>query len=442
MRKHAIKAACLLALVAVFLLGTVALAAAPGQPESSAQAAPTVSVETETIVQGEALSVRVSLPAGAAAAKAAVETVGLQFVNATGGLSTKDNLALMDTVPTAVYNFRVLAGPQQRVAFALSGVSVLPAADGTEQPAPDVFWSDVVSGKAPRPTADPSPSSAPLPSSRPQGPLTIPGTADVSVSGDLITGRTVRVTISTTADGIEAQLQTKGLQFEGVDSTFCDASRVILVNSGTVARATYTYLVTARDGEEVSIDVTNVTISQDGADVPGTPTAWINWVGSGSSQQPAASGTPTRDPGSHPFTVSGGLSLTALQSGRTVVTGLTAGRYGRTVQDFLSRVNVPGGGHAELVDPLSTVLSGSQVVMSGCELRIFNSAGRLIDQAVIALRGDVLQKGVADLSQVVQVARYLNTSREPTELQAFCADMNRNGRVDVTDLVAMASLLQ
>lgn len=447
MGKHILRAAVFLALAAAFLFTTVGLAAeAPEYSDAARAAVPTISVETEKIEQGGLLSVRVTLGAGSVAARAQVEAEGLQFLYTNGGLSTQNGLALLPEAPTVVYHYKVIAQPAQRVSFTLTDTAVLLSADGEEEAAPPVHWSGTVTGRpSTQPTATVYPGETPAPTVRPQGPLIIQGAAGISVSGDLEQSRTLSVTISTTADGMQGTLTTKGLEFVEVNNTFCDASSVILVgNNGTsslISSATYTFLVKAGPGEEVSIDVTNITLSVNGSDVPGSSSTWINWVPTGAEPAPSAIATQTVDPGSHAFTVSGGLTLQRLQSGRTVIAGLTATRDGRTVQDFLLCVQAPAGGTVQIVNPVGTVLSGSRLITSGCELRVLNAAGEVIDQAVIGIRGDVRDSGTADVAQVVQVAQFVNGNRTPTELQLFCADMNSNGRMDITDLVSVANLI-
>lgn len=444
MGKHTLRTAAFLALAAVFLCTTAGLAAEdPGYSDAATAAAPTISIETEKIVQGELFSVRVTLGEGSVAAKAQVHTQGLQFLYANGGLSTQNSLALLTETPTVVYHYKVVAEPRQHISFSLGDVAVLLTADGEEEPAPSESWSGTVSGK-PNPQPGTSGSVDPLPTIRPQGPLIISGSAGIHVDGTLVQDRAIRVTFTTTADGLQGDLETKGLEFVEVDNSFCSPHSLILVgNSGTsgvISSATYVYLVQAGPGEEVSIDVTNVTVSANGEDTPGSSSTWINWVprdGSPSDSGPSA--VQTVDPSSHVFRLSGGLSLRRLQSGRTVIAGLTATRDGRTVETFLLSVQAPAGGRIQVVDPEGRVLNGNALVTTGCELRVLNTAGQIIDQAVIGIRGDVRGSGTMDVGQVVQVAQFLNGNRTPTELQLFTADMNSNGRIDITDLVTMTN---
>lgn len=442
MEKHKLKTAAVCALAAVFLFCATAFAAgeAPAYSDAAVAAAPQVTALTETIEQGEHFAVRVELGAGSVAAAAAVRTSGLQFLyTSSEALCTQNELMLLRQLPSVVYHYKVTAAPQDEVIFALGGTVVLLTEDGEEEPAPQTVWTGRVSGTRPRPT--PGPTTEPLPTVRPQGPLVVSGSAGLSVEGEVMTHKELEVTVSTTADGLDAELDVRGMEFMVVDNAFCSPSRVVLVKgeSGSVTSATYTFVVTAEPGEEVSVNVRDVTLSVNGADEPGHSSAWINWVPDGQS---APTATPTREPGGHTFTLSAGLSMTALPSGRTLVVGRNADRTGQSVQDFLTGVHPPAGGRVEVVSPQEKVLSGSALITTGCEVRVYDSAGALADQAVVGLRGDVCGSGVLDVAQLVQTARYLNGSRTPTELQEFCADVSRNGRVDITDLISMASALR
>lgn len=438
---YRLKTAVLLVLAAVFLFSAAGLAAGEGESpytEAAIAAVPKVSLEAPTaaIEKDGLLSIRVTIGEGAAATTAAVHTQGLQFLYANGGMSTEGGLLLLPEQSSAVYHYKVMAGPQEQVAFELTDVRVLLTADGEDEPAPAAAWSGVVSGKPPAPTAGPG-TDQPLPSVRPQGPLVIAGTAGISVNGELRTNRTIDVVISTTEDGLEGRLETRGLEFVDVDNRLCGPGSVVLVGS-TGASATYTFVVNADPGEEVSVDVTGVTVSINGQDVAGTSSSWINWVPTAA----APSATATRDPGTHQFTLSRGLRLTALPSGRTAIGGWNATRSGQSVQDFLQGVTVPAGCRVQVLNAEGAVLSGSARITSGCELRVLNAAGLVIDQAVVALGGDVRGVGVMDVAQLVLVAQYLGGTRVPTELQQFCADMNGSGRIDITDLVSMVQIMQ
>lgn len=445
MRKNTFRLAALLALAAVFLCST-ALAAAEdadtGYSDAALQAAPTISAEG-AVEQGGLLSITVSLGTGGTAAKAAIQTSGLQYLRTDGAYATQNNVALLASAPTAVYHYKVTAAPSQIVEFRLTDVAVVAGASETEEEAPGTYWTARVTGTGtgPAPSASPSQTQPPAASSVPQPskptePVVISGDAAIAVSGTIASGQTIQATLSTQADGLQGTVKVAGLEFVSVDNRFCSSEDLILVNSGTgaSARAVYTYVVTAAAGETVSIDVSNVTISRNGADVAGSSSAWITWA--------AASGsTPGGTSPGGSLGAAAGLSFVHTASGQKVLTGLRANRYGMRAAEFRRYITVPAGCTLLLSGPNGRELDDRDLICTGSRILAVKADGSLQDSALVSLLGDVRGTGTVSVIQLVQVAGYLNGTRFPSELEVLSCDFNKDGIVGITDLVSEAGLL-
>ena len=59
----------------------------------------------------------------------------------------------------------------------------------------------------------------------------------------------------------------------------------------------------------------------------------------------------------------------------------------------------------------------------------------------MVVKGDVLGTGIANVAQMTTVAEAVLGTRTLTGLRKEAADMNGNNRIDIGDLVAMATIL-
>lgn len=438
MRKNKFRLAALLALAAAVFCQTALAAgedADPGYSDAVIQAAPTVSAEG-AVEQSGLLSVTVALGEGSTAAKASIQTTGLQYLRTDGIYASQNGVALLTSAPTAVYYYKVTAAPGQYVEFRLTDAAVVIGNSENEEAAPGAMWTARVTGEStgtapppPSQTQDPSSPATPTAPSLPTEPVVIRGDAAIEIGGTVTKDETIKVTVSTQADGLQGIIETEGLEFVSVDNRFCSSTDVILVNntSGTGARAVYTYVVTAAAGRPVSVDISHVTISRNGADVAGTSSAWIGW-----SVAKEPTGT---------IAVANGLALTQTPSGQKVITGLTATRYGIKAGEFRRYVTVPSGSQLEITGAQGSTLTDDDLITTGSQVRAVKPDGSVLDSAVVSLLGDVSGSGTANIVQLVSIAKFLNGTAFPSELEVLSSDFNKDGAVGITDLVMEAAVL-
>lgn len=121
----------------------------------------------------------------------------------------------------------------------------------------------------------------------------------ISVSGPetVETGDTVNITVTGEGAGISGTVETEGLTVTDAKGGFSTTQDVLLVDAHGGLTATYTCRVTAKDGERVSFNVTDVVVSDGTEDFPGKSAGWSARV---DDAEPTSAPTDTQAPTSVP----------------------------------------------------------------------------------------------------------------------------------------------
>lgn len=150
-------AAVMVTMVLVASLVAGALAAASGP----------VAIEgPQTVQSGETVTLTIAGIGDIEGVNADIETVGLEMVSYSGGLSDQESILLLSDYGglTATYVYRVTAADGQTVSFELQ--NVITSSNLVDTPQPNVSWSAPVGAAAPSgsPSSSESPSGEPSPS--------------------------------------------------------------------------------------------------------------------------------------------------------------------------------------------------------------------------------------------------------------------------------------
>lgn len=111
----------------------------------------------------------------------------------------------------------------------------------------------------------------------------------------------------------------------------------------------------------------------------------------------------------------------------------------RSVQDFLAQYNLPDGTTISVLEEDGSVRDGSLPLATGNLIRFQypDGSGQTLGTVI---KGDVLGTGLLGMDQLVRLAEAVTGASALDELAGAAADLNGNGKVDLSDLVQLAKL--
>lgn len=121
---------------------------------------------------------------------------------------------------------------------------------------------------------------------------------DVSGPGTVEPGSTITIEVTGEGAGISGAVETEGLMVTGATGGFSTVNDVLLVDTHGGLTATYTCRVTAKAGENVSFDVTDVIVSDGTVDRPASGAQWRAAVDD--AAEPTIAPTQTQAPADEP----------------------------------------------------------------------------------------------------------------------------------------------
>lgn len=123
-----------------------------------------------------------------------------------------------------------------------------------------------------------------------------------------------------------------------------------------------------------------------------------------------------------------------------LLTGLTAGSEPVNVQELIGNFEIPAAYTWEVCSADGEPRTPEETVGTGCRLA-FIKDGRLQEEYIIVMKGDVLGTGVISIAQLVRLAKALTGVNPLAGPWLLAADLNGSGVPDIADLTIEASLL-
>lgn len=129
-------------------------------------------------------------------------------------------------------------------------------------------------------------------------------------------------------------------------------------------------------------------------------------------------------------------------AGDWFLTGLQATKNGTPVRDVLAVLSVPGGGEIEFRAATGAAAASADTASTGMSVVVSDpETGRTRTECTLVVRGDVTGSGKLNLTQLVRTADALQGRVDLKQPFRMAADLNRNDRLDLSDLVMQAELL-
>lgn len=112
-----------------------------------------------------------------------------------------------------------------------------------------------------------------------------------------------------------------------------------------------------------------------------------------------------------------------------------------SVEQALGNLNHPQGTWLEVINEDGAQVSGTAPLGTGMVLRLLSGNDQVRERAFCVVKGDVCGTGRVSLTQLVVMASAMNGTKELTGPYLLAGDWNNNKKIDLTDLVREARLI-